>query len=76
MKEYLVRFAQVHESFRKAELFALAEIAGAQLEIVEYQEDVSGSRYLPLHGQPNLAPVRPPVSLSICHDVYLPTSEH
>jgi tRNA G10 N-methylase Trm11 len=41
MKEYLVRFAQVHETFRKPELFALAELAGVELEIVDYQEEVS-----------------------------------
>ncbi|KAF2276027.1 tRNA guanosine-2'-O-methyltransferase [Westerdykella ornata] len=39
MPEYLVRLAQVHESFRKAELFALGELAGVTLEIVEYHEN-------------------------------------
>lgn len=40
MPEYLVRFAQVHESFRKAEITALAEVAGIPFEIVEYNDDV------------------------------------
>lgn len=40
MPEYLVRLAQIHESFRKAELHALAEIAGVELEIVSYDDDV------------------------------------
>jgi tRNA G10 N-methylase Trm11 len=40
MPEYLVRLAQVHESFRKAELQALAELAGVEIEFVSYNEDV------------------------------------
>lgn len=39
--EYLVRFAQSHESFRKPEIEALAIVAGVNLEIVEYDEKVS-----------------------------------
>ncbi|KAJ4330305.1 hypothetical protein N0V95_010079, partial [Ascochyta clinopodiicola] len=39
MPLYLVRLAQIHESFRKAELGALAELAGVELEIVEYDDD-------------------------------------
>ncbi|KAJ4380811.1 hypothetical protein N0V86_004173 [Didymella sp. IMI 355093] len=39
MPAYLVRLAQIHESFRKAELRALAEIAGVELEIVRYDDD-------------------------------------
>jgi tRNA G10 N-methylase Trm11 len=41
MPEYLVRLVQVHESFRKAELLALAELAGVELDILKYSEDVS-----------------------------------
>lgn len=41
MPQYLVRFAQVHENFRKAELLALAEVAGVAIEIVEYSDEVS-----------------------------------
>ncbi|KAF1941851.1 RNA methylase family protein [Clathrospora elynae] len=39
MPEYLVRFAQAHESFRKVELQALADIAGVTLQIITYEED-------------------------------------
>ncbi|KAF2632198.1 tRNA guanosine-2'-O-methyltransferase [Macroventuria anomochaeta] len=39
MPEYLVRLAQIHETFRKAELHALAELAGVELEIVKYDDD-------------------------------------
>ena len=40
MPEYLVRLVQVHESFRKAELEALAELTGVEMEIILYSEDV------------------------------------
>ena len=40
MPQYLVRLAQIHESFRKAELHALANLAGVELEIVKYDDDV------------------------------------
>jgi tRNA G10 N-methylase Trm11 len=40
MPDYLVRLVQVHESFRKAELHALAELAGTDIEIAKYDEDV------------------------------------
>ncbi|KAF3051464.1 hypothetical protein E8E11_010617 [Didymella keratinophila] len=39
MPAYLVRLAQIHESFRKAELHALAEVAEVKLEIVKYDDD-------------------------------------
>ena len=39
--EFLVRLAQAHEDFRHAELEALAEIAGTEIELVDYQNDVS-----------------------------------
>ncbi|KAF2745453.1 tRNA guanosine-2'-O-methyltransferase [Sporormia fimetaria CBS 119925] len=39
MPQYLVRLAQVHESFRKAELLALAEIAGVDIDVVDYRGD-------------------------------------
>ena len=38
--EYLIRFAQVHETFRRPELEAIAELAGVDLEILEYTDDV------------------------------------
>jgi len=40
MPTYLVRLAQAHESFRKVELQALADIAGIKLEFMKYEEDV------------------------------------
>jgi tRNA G10 N-methylase Trm11 len=46
MPEYLVRLVQVHESFRKAELQALADLAGTDLEFVKYDEDVSAQAML------------------------------
>ena len=44
MPTYLVRLAQIHESFRKAELHALAELAGVEVEIVSYNDDVGTSQ--------------------------------
>jgi tRNA G10 N-methylase Trm11 len=40
MPTYLVRLAQAHESFRKVELQALADLANVHLEFVKYEEDV------------------------------------
>ena len=40
MPEYLVRLAQIHESFRKAELQALADLAETNIDLVRYDEDV------------------------------------
>lgn len=37
---YLVRMAQVHSSFRKPELEALALMAGVEVEFVRYSEYV------------------------------------
>ncbi|KAI4117294.1 MAG: hypothetical protein LQ345_002448 [Seirophora villosa] len=36
--EYLVRFAQVHESFRKPELQALAELFGTEIDFLDYSQ--------------------------------------
>lgn len=41
MMEYLVRMAQIHETFRVPELRALARIEGIEMEVVEYDDDVS-----------------------------------
>jgi tRNA G10 N-methylase Trm11 len=41
MIEYLVRLVQIHPNFRKAELEALATLAGVSLDIVVYDESVS-----------------------------------
>ena len=38
----LVRLVQVHESFRRSELVALAEISDVALEIKDYRDDVGG----------------------------------
>lgn len=38
--DYLIRLIQVHESFRKAEILALAELAGIEVEILAYYEYV------------------------------------
>lgn len=39
--EYLIRFAQCHETFRLPEIQSLATLAGAELEIVSYNDHVS-----------------------------------
>lgn len=41
--EYMIRFLQVHETFRLAEIQALATLEGINLEIVSYNIDVSHS---------------------------------
>lgn len=38
-----MRFAQVHETFRKPELEALAELHGLDLEIIDYRNSVGES---------------------------------
>lgn len=47
MPQYLVRLAQSHESFRKVELLALADVAGVKLEILQYAEDVCSFPFVP-----------------------------
>ncbi|PWY80618.1 RNA methylase family protein [Aspergillus heteromorphus CBS 117.55] len=37
--EYLIRFAQVHESFRQPEIQALADLAGVDLEFLYYDKN-------------------------------------
>lgn len=39
--EYLIRFTQVHETFRLAEVEALAVLENMKLEIVSYSPTVS-----------------------------------
>jgi tRNA G10 N-methylase Trm11 len=41
--QYLVRFAQMHESFRQAETDSLAELNGLQLEWISYSDEVGVS---------------------------------
>jgi tRNA (guanine10-N2)-methyltransferase len=38
--DYLVRFAQAHETFRRPEIHACATLAGVDLEILSYYEFV------------------------------------
>ena len=38
--DFLVRFVQVHEEFRLAEIQALAVVAGIAIEVVSYSNDV------------------------------------
>lgn len=62
--EYLVRLAQVHETFRKPELEALATLADVQVDFVQYREDVCT-----LHGMITFsAKARPshPSASSVC----------
>lgn len=40
MPTYLIRLAQTHETFRKVELQALADLANTKLEFVKYGENV------------------------------------
>lgn len=39
--EFVVRFVQMHESFRQAETEALAELNGLGIEWISYRDDVS-----------------------------------
>lgn len=41
--EYLIRFVQVHESFRKPEVEALAALAKVDIEFLDYSECVCSS---------------------------------
>jgi tRNA (guanine10-N2)-methyltransferase len=43
--EFLIRFVQVHEEFRQAEIEALAVIAGVIIEVVSYSKDVRYALY-------------------------------
>jgi len=38
--EYLIRFVQIHESFRKPEIEALAALANVNVEFLSYSENV------------------------------------
>jgi tRNA (guanine10-N2)-methyltransferase len=43
MTEYLIRLVQVHESFRKPEILALATLADISVEVLSYDEFVCPS---------------------------------
>lgn len=38
--DYLIRFVQMHETFRKPETDAIADLLGLELEWLSYTEDV------------------------------------
>lgn len=42
--EYLIRFIQMHETFRTPETDALADLNGFKLHWVSYSDDVGDSR--------------------------------
>lgn len=42
--EYLIRFTQWHETFRLAEIQAIADLHKIDLKIVSYSDEVSGNR--------------------------------
>lgn len=44
MMDYLIRFVQIHETFRKPETESLAEMAGIEVEWLSYSEDVREHR--------------------------------
>jgi len=41
LREYLIYFAQIHETFRKPELDSLSQLAGVGIEWKEYSDVVS-----------------------------------
>ena len=43
MMEYMIRFTQVHETFRLAEIEALAVLEGIELEVLSYSPSVRSS---------------------------------
>jgi tRNA (guanine10-N2)-methyltransferase len=43
--EYMIRFTQVHETFRLAEIKALAVLEGIDLEVLSYSPSVSSSSF-------------------------------
>ena len=38
--DFLIRFAQIHESFRKPELEAIAQLLGIEVEFIHYECEV------------------------------------
>jgi len=71
--EYLIRFSQQHEAFRRAEIEAIAELLKLDMEITFYDSDVGFARktfpqppppdiYIPLLGLD-------PVPLLACADI-------
>jgi tRNA (guanine10-N2)-methyltransferase len=46
MMEYMIRFSQVHETFRLAEITALAVVEGIELEVLSHSLSVSTSSFV------------------------------
>jgi tRNA G10 N-methylase Trm11 len=44
--DFLIRFVQVHEQFRQAEIEALGTIAGVLVEVISYSNRVSSTPLL------------------------------
>lgn len=44
--DFLIRFVQVHEQFRQAEIEALGTIAGVLVEVISYSNKVSSTPLL------------------------------
>jgi tRNA (guanine10-N2)-methyltransferase len=44
--DYLLRLCQVHETFRKPEIEALAQLASINIKILTYFKDVSDIYYV------------------------------
>lgn len=42
----MIRFTQIHETFRLAEIRALAELEGIELEILSYSPSVSDPAFV------------------------------
>lgn len=66
--DFLIKFAQTHESFRLAEIEALAVVEGVDLTVVDYSDQVRLLPCcLPLHPESNVATVTPMLrSTSVC----------
>lgn len=48
MMEYLIRFVQIHETFRQPEVEALAELKNIKFRWIDYADNV-GPFFLSLH---------------------------
>jgi len=59
--EYVIRFTQVHETFRLAEIEALALLEGISLEVLSYSPSVSSSP-----GTANLVADKFSVTILLC----------
>jgi tRNA (guanine10-N2)-methyltransferase len=62
--DFIVKFAQVHESFRMAELRALAVIEDVDLDIVGYSDEVGPASYFGHRKSPMIHPCIDAVTVS------------